>query len=210
MDWLVENWKELVGYLAPVFIILSMSRSNVKEIRLYMIAGCLTFVVYGALVGAWPVVVANALIGLVTGFYFLKDLRVSSMFSIINEREVGSKLIQKVTDAFGRDIRKIYPAFDDVALRRDTEVLFYFHQQEVVGMHCFRKKSDTQIEVLVDFVEKKYAGQKLDRYLFKNEEGIFSKLGMTEVHFTPATKGAKQHFLSLGFEEDGEILVKTI
>lgn len=66
-------WKELIGYMAPIFIILSMTRSSVEEIRLWMILGCITFVVYGFLVGALPVVVANALIAIVTGYCWWRD-----------------------------------------------------------------------------------------------------------------------------------------
>ena len=72
MEWIVANWEELVGYLAPVFIILSMMQHNVTRIRILMICGCVTFVIYGYLIDAMPVVVANALITIVTAFYLLK------------------------------------------------------------------------------------------------------------------------------------------
>lgn len=75
MDWIMSHWKELVGYLAPVFIILSMMQENLRWIRIYMILGCLTFVIYGFLVDAMPVVVANALIGIVTAIYYYKDCK---------------------------------------------------------------------------------------------------------------------------------------
>lgn len=72
MDWLTENWKELVGYLAPVFIIFSMMQHNITLVRIWMICGCLTFVVYGLLIDAMPVVVANGLIAGVTACYLFK------------------------------------------------------------------------------------------------------------------------------------------
>ena len=72
MEWLVDNWKEALGYLAPLFIILSMMQQNLTHVRLLMILGCITFVIYGYLIGAMPVVVANALICSVTIFYLLK------------------------------------------------------------------------------------------------------------------------------------------
>lgn len=75
MDWIMANWRELVGYLAPVFIVLSMMQEDLRWIRTYMILGCLTFVIYGFLVGAMPVVVANALIGIVTAIYYCKDCK---------------------------------------------------------------------------------------------------------------------------------------
>lgn len=72
MDWIAANWEELLGYLAPVFIILSMMQSNITRIRILMICGCMTFVIYGYLIDAMPVVVANGLITVVTAFYLFK------------------------------------------------------------------------------------------------------------------------------------------
>lgn len=66
-------WKELIGYMAPVFIILSMTRSSVEAIRFWMVLGCVTFVIYGWLVAALPVVIANALIAVVTLYCWLRD-----------------------------------------------------------------------------------------------------------------------------------------
>lgn len=73
MDWIVAHWEELLGYLAPVFIILSMMQHNLTRIRIFMILGCITFVAYGYLIDAMPVVVANLLIGIVTVFYLIKS-----------------------------------------------------------------------------------------------------------------------------------------
>lgn len=73
MEWINLYWKELIGYLAPVFIVLSMTRTSLKEVRIYMVLGCITFVLYGILVKAWPVVVANSIIGVVTGIYLIRN-----------------------------------------------------------------------------------------------------------------------------------------
>lgn len=74
MNALMANWKELVGYLAPVFIVLSMMQSNILYIRIYMLLGCVTFVLYGIFVEAWPVVIANFIIGVVTFYFLIRSL----------------------------------------------------------------------------------------------------------------------------------------
>jgi hypothetical protein len=72
MELFTNNWEETFGYLAPVFIVLSMMQQNLTYVRIFMILGCITFIIYGYLIDAMPVVVANALICSVTTFYLLK------------------------------------------------------------------------------------------------------------------------------------------
>lgn len=74
MDYFSRNWQELIGYLASVFIILSMMQHHITRVRLFMMAGCLTFMVYGYLIDAIPVMIANGMIFAVTVFYFVKSL----------------------------------------------------------------------------------------------------------------------------------------
>ena len=58
--------------MAPVFIILSMMQDNLTRVRIYMICGCTTFVIYGLVIDALPVVLANFMIGAVTFWYLVK------------------------------------------------------------------------------------------------------------------------------------------
>jgi hypothetical protein len=53
---------ELTGYLASALVAGSMVMKSVLRLRLINTLGALTFVAYGVLIRAWPVVLMNALI----------------------------------------------------------------------------------------------------------------------------------------------------
>lgn len=72
MEWISANWKELLGFLAPIFIVISMMQHNLTRMRLFMLCGCSVFIIYGYLIDAMPVLIANAMILVVTAFYLLK------------------------------------------------------------------------------------------------------------------------------------------
>ncbi len=61
---------EILGYLAPVALVISFFFKNMKILRWVNTVGCLLFVAYGVGVGAWPVVVANVIIS-ITNLYYL-------------------------------------------------------------------------------------------------------------------------------------------
>ena len=53
---------EIIGYLAPAFLVLSFLFKDMVKLRLINSVGCVFFIVYGFLIAAYPVVIANAII----------------------------------------------------------------------------------------------------------------------------------------------------
>ena len=53
---------EIIGYLAPAFLVLSFFFKDVSKLRLINSIGCVFFITYGFLISAYPVVIANAII----------------------------------------------------------------------------------------------------------------------------------------------------
>jgi len=51
---------DLLGYLAGIFLLLMASMKSVVHMRLFNIAGNLTFILYGFLAEVWPVLFLNA------------------------------------------------------------------------------------------------------------------------------------------------------
>ena len=50
---------EWIGYLASILIVISLMMTNILRLRIINTIGCVTFVVYGLLVGAYPVALSN-------------------------------------------------------------------------------------------------------------------------------------------------------
>ena len=58
------NYVEIIGYLAPAFLVLSFLFKDMVKLRLINSIGCACFIVYGLLhaPALYPVVIANAII----------------------------------------------------------------------------------------------------------------------------------------------------
>lgn len=52
----------IIGYLAPAFLALSFLFKDLVKLRIINSIGCSFFVVYGLLIAAYPIVVANVII----------------------------------------------------------------------------------------------------------------------------------------------------
>lgn len=68
-------WVEWVGYVASALIVVSLIMTSVVKLRVLNTAGCVLFVVYGFIIGAYPVASSNLMIVLINLYhlYKLKD-----------------------------------------------------------------------------------------------------------------------------------------
>lgn len=63
---------ELVGYLASIFVAISLLMSSMKKLRYLNSVGCVLFVIYGVWVEAYPVAVMNSFCICVNIYYLMK------------------------------------------------------------------------------------------------------------------------------------------
>lgn len=65
-------WIEWVGYGASLMIAVSLLMTDLIKLRLINTVGCLLFVIYGFIVGAYPVAVANLAIILINLYHLYR------------------------------------------------------------------------------------------------------------------------------------------
>ena len=71
------NIFELIGYSASILVATSLTMRSLLKLRLINLVGSLLFVVYGLLIGAWPVVVLNGFT-MLTNLYYLQQMQRNS------------------------------------------------------------------------------------------------------------------------------------
>lgn len=55
------DWKELIGIIATALVLISLTQSDVKRLRIINAVGSVVFVVYGLLIGALSVWLLNGI-----------------------------------------------------------------------------------------------------------------------------------------------------
>ncbi|MEM7111949.1 MAG: YgjV family protein [Chloroflexota bacterium] len=73
------NIFELIGYSASIMVATSLTMRSLLKLRLINLVGSFLFVVYGLLIGAWPVVVLNGFTMLVNLYYLQQMQRKSTV-----------------------------------------------------------------------------------------------------------------------------------
>lgn len=64
---------EIVGIVATLFVLISFLFKKLVIVRCINIVGCIIFVIYGALIGAWSVWILNGALGIIHVVYLVTD-----------------------------------------------------------------------------------------------------------------------------------------
>ena len=70
---------EMLGYLASVFVAVSLMMRSLTKLRVINLIGSVLFTAYGLIIGAYPVAVVNGFIVLVNIYYLQQILRVTAV-----------------------------------------------------------------------------------------------------------------------------------
>lgn len=70
-----RNMIELLGYLAMTLIGVSFLMKDIFKLRIVSFIGAVLFVIYGLVIGAFPVMLLNIFISVVNAYYIFKLLQ---------------------------------------------------------------------------------------------------------------------------------------
>lgn len=68
----MEHTTEYIGYLASVTVLISFLMKNIRTLRIVNSIGCLLFIAYGLLLFSIPIIITNAAIVLINGYYLVR------------------------------------------------------------------------------------------------------------------------------------------
>ena len=70
---------EMLGYLASVFVAVSLTMRSLTKLRVINLIGALLFTAYGLIISPYPVAVVNAFIVLVNIYYLQQSFKVTAV-----------------------------------------------------------------------------------------------------------------------------------
>ena len=102
----------LIGYLGSGFVVTSLAMRSILKLRLIGLAGAVTFVTYGYLIDAWPIVWTNVVI-LLIHLHFLREIRKADEYFKVLEVRRESHYLRYFLDHFANDIENVFAPIID-------------------------------------------------------------------------------------------------
>lgn len=96
-----------IGYLASIFLAFSLIVTNALKFRILNILGCITFIIYGVLIPAFPVIVANVLLLVINVYQLYKLQQSNEQFQYVTF-EQDDKIVGKFIEFYKNDIKQFF------------------------------------------------------------------------------------------------------
>ena len=188
-----------IGYAGSALVVASLTMRSILRLRIIGLAGAVTFIVYGVLIDAWPIVVTNVVI---VGIHlaFLREIVTEKEYFRILEVRSDSPYLDLFLKVHEREIAEAWPSFVDE--RTDPQLtVFVLRNLVPAGLFVADVEDETTLRLRLDFVIPGYRDFKVGRYLYRRgslyEKGFRSIEAETEQHATA------DYLVRMGFRPAG-------
>jgi hypothetical protein len=190
---------EIIGYAASALVAVSLLTSNVLRLRVLNLAGAAVFVLYAALVSAWPVLAVNLFVAVIDLWHIVRLRARKDDFKLM-EVSTADPLLKNFLAYHGRGIWQFFPDFDLAALKA-PRCVFILRNLLPVGLFIYTEERP-DVRIHLDYVAEDYRDLKSARYIFNRPQNAETFGGCTD--FT-AVSGSPRHaayLRRLGFAEE--------
>ncbi|MEK6255617.1 MAG: hypothetical protein N2B05_13065 [Gemmatimonadales bacterium] len=157
----------LIGYLGSGFVVTSLAMRSILKLRLIGLAGAVTFVTYGYLIDAWPIVWTNVVI-LLIHLHFLREIRKADEYFKVLEVRRESHYLRYFLDHFADDIENAWPGFE-YHPEEDILTLFILRDLVPAGLFVAKVLDSNTLELELDYAIPGYRDFKIGRYLYSRD-----------------------------------------
>lgn len=192
------EWQELIGYAASALVVTSLSMASVVRLRMFSLAGSITFTTYGVLIGSIPIVITNVAIACLNTWFLSRELG--------GRRDLGAVVVPPdspfLVDFLAnhdRDITTFQPEYESshspdfaVVLTRDG-----LPAGVVLG-----DRSDDRLDITLDYVMRAYRDSRLGQWLYGDGARVFRSEGIGIVTTAGGNETHRNYLSRVGFEYD--------
>ncbi len=190
---------ELVGYAASLLVVVSLAMTSVLKLRILSLAGSLTFVGYGFLIGSVPIVLTNVAIVVLNVVFLARASRIETFFRAL-EVQPDSAFVSEFLRFYRDDIVRFDRGFAGV---RPGDSVFWILRDAVPAGILIGQPREGVFDVELDYAIKQYRDLKAGRWLFGPGAGHFTEMGVGRIEAKTGTRKHNRYLRRMGFRRDG-------
>lgn len=202
---------ELIGYVGSLLVAVSLMMSNIWKLRWINMVGAVFFVVYGAVVRAYPVVAVNAFIAVVDAYFLIAMARQRDFFKLLPIESTDEALLKHFLGFYKEDIARFFPGFD-LGKLAEPKCVFILRNLMPVGLFVYEARPEGAADVHLDYAAPEYRDLKNARH-FYGEVGSLTGRSCRTFRMRTETSEVASYLGAMGFEKDAsesDLYVKEI
>jgi len=196
-----------MGYLASLLLAISLIVTNEMRFRWINMFGCVAFIVYGLLIGAFPVLLTNIILFLINLYRLIRNYQTIEAFDVY-EFNPDDKIVAKFLAFYGKDIETYFPAFTPDTTQHQLRFMV-LRDMNIANIFTATLDADGTAHVQVNYTIPKYRDFKVGTYLFKRNPSFLISKGVLKVQYDSVTNKSHLSFLrKMDFVPQGNGMVK--
>ncbi len=198
-----------IGYIASLFLIVSLVVHGDLKFRLYNSLGCVAFIIYGIAFNAWPVILTNALLLVINIYYLNKLYKHRENFELI-EFAVDDKLIATFLKFYKTDIATYFPDFAEAQLKGNFNFVV-LRDLVIANIFSAHIAENGDASVVINYTIKNYRDFKVGKFIFEKEKQNLISKHVKRIVYKNVHNKSHETFLKVhGFTKDGETYFKKL
>jgi hypothetical protein len=200
----------LIGYLATLFLALSLLVSNDLQFRWFNTLGCLSFIVYGAMIGAFPVILTNTILLVINIYHLVKvyRYRAEEDFDLV-PYSAGDPLVRKFLAFYGKDVADYFPHYSEGS--GENLRFFVLRDMAIANVFAASVEDGGTLTVHLNYTVPKYRDFKVGRFLFDKGRSFLERQHVRRIVYEQVAQPGHAQFLrKMGFVQEGPRYVKHL
>lgn len=197
---------EAIGYIASALIVASLAMTSVLKLRALSLLGSIAYLVYGVLLPAWPIVIANGIIAVLNVWNIYRELNRSKMNLAVSPIDADAPYLLDFLDASRSDIDTFQPGAQPAAGDRAWLLL----RDSLPAGALVGRVEGGDLQVKLDYVRPPFRDSRLGEWLFGDGFKNLGLPGVTRIVADPGTAEHRRYLLGLGFAPDGERVSRPV
>lgn len=196
----MEMLGTLIGYLASVLLAISLLVNNDLKFRWINSFGCLSFIIYGIMINAFPIIVTNALLLLINLYRLIKLYRASEDFDLV-PFDSNDEMVRKFTAFYTKDIKAYFPEFSCI---KDTDNIRFMvlRNMAIANLFSATVAADGTAIITINYTVPKYRDYQVGTFIFKNSRKYLLDQGVKRLLYSQPIHKGHAHFLQvMGFSQ---------
>ena len=181
------------GYLASLFLIIALLANGDVKFRIYNSLGSISFIIYGIIFSAWPVLLTNLILFFINIYYLRKLYAYKEDFELI-EFSGDEKLALKFLHFYAVDIKIYFPDFKEEQLKGNLNFVV-LRDLVIANIFSAQVLENGDAVVTLNYTTKKYRDFKVGKFIFEREKQYLISKGIKRIIYKHAANKSHIHYL---------------
>ncbi len=190
------DWVEWFGYLASLIVLVSLTMTSIKKLRLINLVGCLAFAGFAYLINSYPTMFMNLGIAGINVYYLWKFYSTDEQFKLI-----AASVNTEYFDHFiSQNLADIETQTSLCELGKANTAFYMLRDNSIAGVLVGNNNDKGELSILLDYVTPQYRDFKLANYYFVSHPDEIKQRGVNILIAKAATVEHKDYLFNIGFQ----------